>query len=229
MGRVWLFDLDNTLHDARPIFRAISAAMTDYIERHLSLDREAANALRAAYWKRYGATLPGLTRNHDVSAAHFLHETHALPGLEARVRGHKADLALLARLPGRKLLLTNAPVAYARRVLRTLGIEHVFEDIIAFEHMRMFGQDRSKPDARMLRHVLARRQLRACDCVLVEDTLIHQKSARALGMRTVWMQRWLLDRSEKRHGPEADHALHRRPPYVSQRIRGLKDLLRTRL
>jgi putative hydrolase of the HAD superfamily len=225
---VWLFDLDNTLHDARAIFRSISAAMTDYIEEHLAVDRTEANRLRSVYWERYGATLPGLTRHHGVSAAHFLHETHVLPDLEARVRWHAGDLALLQRLPGRKILLTNAPEAYARRVLRSLGnlgMGHVFEQVIAFEQMRMFGQHRSKPDARMLRHVLARHRLRATDCVLVEDTLIHQKSARALGIKTVWMQRWLLDTRGARHGPEASSLLRRRPVYVSRRVRSLKSLL----
>lgn len=222
---VWLFDLDNTLHDARAISRSLSAAMTDYIQRHIGLEAQAANALRAAYWRRYGATLPGLTRHHGIRAAHFLRETHALPDLESRVRWHKADLALLARLPGRKLLLTNAPEVYARRVLKAAGMGHLFEDIIAFEQMRMFGQDRSKPDPRMLRYVLARRGLRAVDCVLVEDALVNQKSAFGLGLRTVWMQRWLLDRSEKRHGPESQHTLRRRPAYVGRRVRSFKELL----
>ncbi len=222
---VWLFDLDNTLHDARAIFRSISAAMTDYIEEHLAVNRTEANRLRGAYWERYGATLPGLTRHHGVSARHFLQETHSLPDLESRVRWHAGDLALLERLPGRKILLTNAPEAYARRVLRSLGIGHLFEQVIAFEQMRMFGQHRSKPDARMLRYVLARHHLRATDCVLVEDTLIHQKSARALGIRTAWMQRWLLDARGARHGPEASSPLRRRPAYVSCRIRSLKALL----
>jgi putative hydrolase of the HAD superfamily len=43
----------------------------------------------------------------------------------------------------------------------------------------------------MLRCVLARLKLRASDCVLVEDMLVNQKAARAIGMRTVWMQRYL--------------------------------------
>ena len=43
----WLFDLDNTLHNASPyIFPHINRAMRDYIERHLGLDRDAANHLR---------------------------------------------------------------------------------------------------------------------------------------------------------------------------------------
>jgi hypothetical protein len=52
--------------------------------------------LRRRYWQRYGATLLGLVRHHGVKAAHFLHQTHRLPGLEQRLRGHPHDLAALA-------------------------------------------------------------------------------------------------------------------------------------
>ena len=62
--RVWLFDLDNTLHDASAAaFGPLTEAMTAYIARELSLDPEAAAALRVQYWRRYGATLLGLIRH----------------------------------------------------------------------------------------------------------------------------------------------------------------------
>ena len=40
---LWLFDLDNTLHDASSaIFPSINQAMTSYVARHLNLDHHAA-------------------------------------------------------------------------------------------------------------------------------------------------------------------------------------------
>ena len=116
--RVWLFDLDDTLHDARTAtMPQLHVSFGAYIQHHLQPTRDESDALRRRYWTRYGATLLGLVRHHGVSAAHFLHETHRLPGLEQRVRGHRADLAALARLRGRKVVLTNAPAVYAERVL----------------------------------------------------------------------------------------------------------------
>ena len=100
---VWLFDLDNTLHDAGAhVFGELNRTMGAYVERELGLPTEQANALRRHYWLRYGATLLGLMRHHGVKAAHFLHDTHNLPGLERLVNGHRHDFATLARLPGRK-------------------------------------------------------------------------------------------------------------------------------
>ena len=237
--QVWLFDLDNTLHDASlAAYAGINEGMTRYIETELGYPREAADALRRGYWLRYGATMLGLVRHHGVKASHFLHHTHLLPGLEARVRGHAHDLAALARLPGRRVLLTNAPAAYSARVLGALGIARLFDAVIAVEGMRMFGQWRPKPDARMLRRTAARLGVPPAWCTLVEDTLEHQKSARRLGMRTVWMQRWVRHARTRSMLAAALPAavpawtappptqLTRRPAYVDRRIVALRELLR---
>lgn len=218
---VWLFDLDDTLHDAQAASMAqLRVSFGEYIEQHLQLTREQSDALRRRYWQRYGATLLGLVRHHGVDAAHFLHETHRLPGLEERVRGHTPDLAALSRLRGRKVVLTNAPAAYALRVLGVLGIERQFDQVLSIEEMHMFGRLRPKPDARMLRWVAARLGVPPTRCVLVEDTLAHQKAARSIGMGTVWMQRWLAPATPERHRPAG------RPGYVDRRVGSLLRLVR---
>ena len=219
---VWLFDLDNTLHDAgAQVFGPLKQAMGDFIQRELRVDADEAWRLNHRYWQRYGATLLGLQRHHGVRAAHFLHDTHRLPGLESRVTGHSHDFAALARQPGRKVILTNAPRAYAHRVLGALGIGRLFADVIAIEDMAMFGHLRPKPDARMLRAVAVRLGVAPQRCVLVEDTLAHQKSARSLGMGTVWMQRFARRGNE--FGPLAAR-WSMQPAYVDRRVRKLADL-----
>jgi putative hydrolase of the HAD superfamily len=216
--RAWLFDLDNTLHDASSaVFGVLSPAMTDYIARELALERAEADALRTRYWQRYGATLLGLIRHHGVQPSHFLHHTHLLPGLEERLRSHAHDVAALRRLPGRKYILTNAPRAYALRVLRRLGFLDAFDGVFSIEDMRVFGHWRPKPDARMLRRICVRLHLPPRQCALVEDTLEHQKGARRIGMRTVWMQRW---------AHRAGLRCSARPAYVDRRVRRLAVLCR---
>ncbi len=222
-SRVWLFDLDDTLHDASSAsLPGLHVSFGEYIQQHLQLTAEQSDALRRKYWLRYGATLLGLVKHHAVDAAHFLHHTHLLPGLEAAVRGHAHDFAALRALPGRKFILTNAPRAYAERVLGVLGIGDCFEALISIEDMHVFGELRPKPDARMLRTLLARLRVPATRCVLVEDTLQHQKAARRVGMKTVWMQRWT--RAAARPGAR----FSMQPPYVDVRVRQLR-LLHRRL
>jgi putative hydrolase of the HAD superfamily len=87
----------------------------------------------------------------------------------------------------------------------------------------MFGQLRPKPDARMLRRLVARLRVPARRCVLVEDTLVHQKAARRVGMQTVWMQRW-LGSAAPAQGGRTRRAM--RPAYVDRRVRSLTGLLR---
>ena len=231
---VWFFDLDNTLHDAsHAAFGPTNRAMTEYIVEHLRIGSDEASALRQHYWHHYGATLLGLVRHHGVRAAHFLEQTHRLPELEARLRTSAHDRAVLRRLSGRKFILTNAPRAYALRVLDTLGLTGLFDGILSIEDMTMFGEHRPKPDARMFRHVMARLKVRPQRCVLVEDTLAHQKAAHGLGMRTVWMHRYLDGKfkgtlrdginSGRRQAKVGVHPCHM-PPYVYARIFSLKTL-----
>ena len=189
---VWLFDLDNTLHDAsHAAFGETNRAMNAYMIEYLGIEPDEAARLRVLYLNRYGATLLGLLRHHGARAAHFLEQTHLHPGLEQSLRTSQHDRAALTRLRGRKFIVTNAPRHYAMRVLNTLKLADLFDGVISIEDMRMFGQLRPKPDARMFRHLVARLKVRAVDCVLVEDVLENQKAARGLGMRTVWMQRYL--------------------------------------
>ena len=189
--RVWLFDLDNTLHDAGAwIFGQMNDTMQAYVVQTMGIAAAEADALRAQYWRRYGSTMLGLVRHHGVRPAHFLHETHRLPGLEERVSGHRHDLAAVARLRGRRVVLTNAPRAYAMRVLGALGIVQLFDEVLAIEDMTMFGHWRPKPDRRMLRHVARRLGVHPSRCVLVEDSLKNIVAARSIGMQAVWMQRF---------------------------------------
>jgi len=182
---VWLFDLDNTLHDcSKGIFKAIDGAMTKAVADTLSLDVEAANALRSAYWKRYGATVIGMVRHHGAKADDFLRLSHSFD-IAPLVHSENGLDRKLRQLKGRKVLLTNAPLDYARTVLKTLGILRHFECLWTMDHMNLQGRLRPKPSAALMRQILARLGVPAQRVVLVEDTLRNLKSARRAGMRTV--------------------------------------------
>lgn len=186
MAPVWLLDLDNTLHDAVPhVFPRINRAMTDYMARRLDLPEEEASALRVHYWRRYGATMLGLIRHHGVDAREFLRETHPFPDLDAIVARDHGLRDALRRLPGRKVVVTNAPAVYARGVLRRLGVAPMLDGVVAIESMRFAGRFHPKPSRPMLRRIVARLRVPARRCVLVEDSPQNLASARACGLRTV--------------------------------------------
>jgi putative hydrolase of the HAD superfamily len=185
-GPVWLFDLDNTLHNTSAhIFPRINTAMTAYIAEELQIGQEEANALRLNYWQRYGATLSGLIRNHGVDPHHFLQQTHQFPDLHKLVVFEREIRGILRRLPGRKIVVSNGPEAYVRAVLTQMKIERLFERICGVEQLRL----QPKPALRGFRYLLQSLGLRATQCVLVEDSLENLRAAKRLGMRTVWISR----------------------------------------
>ena len=86
--RVWIFDLDNTLHDARPeIFPSMHEQMNAWLRRRFDLDEAGANEMRSFFWERYGTTMRGLVRHHGEDPKKFIRETHQFPEQLAPVGG----------------------------------------------------------------------------------------------------------------------------------------------
>ncbi len=182
--KFWIFDLDNTLHDASPhIFPHINHSMTAYLQQHLQLDEVAANTLRIDYWQRYGATLTGMMRHHATDPNHFLQQTHQFPELEKMVLREPRLSHILKALPGKKIVFSNAPQHYANAVLKLLKIDGLFDDVIAIEHSGY----RPKPDNFGFLKLLKKHKVKAAQCVMVEDSLANLRTAKKLGMRTVWV------------------------------------------
>ncbi|MEO1766906.1 pyrimidine 5'-nucleotidase [Thiobacter aerophilum] len=203
---VWVFDLDNTLHDATPhIFPHINRAMTRYLMEHLALDEAGASALRQLYWQRYGATLLGLVRHHGTDPRHFLWHTHQFPELSTMLVFQRGLRHMLRRLPGRKVVFSNSPAHYSRAVLRALRILDVFDAVFSIEHTRLSP----KPRLRGFLHVLRSLRVAPSRCIMVEDSLDNLRTARRLGMKTVWVT-----------------ASRKSPPFVDASVRSVLQLPR---
>ncbi len=203
---VWIFDLDNTLHNAIPhIFPHINRSMTAYLQQHLQLDEQAANLLRIDYWQRYGATLSGMVRHHATDPDHFLWHTHQFPELPKMVVHEPQLRQVLQRLPGKKLVFSNAPQHYARNVLKLLGVDDLFDDLFAIEHARY----RPKPQMAGFVRLLRKHRLNPLQCVMVEDSAENLQTAKRLGMKTVWVS-----------------ASSRMPAYVDVKIQNVMQLPR---
>lgn len=205
-GRVWLFDLDNTLHDANPhVFPHINRSMREYIERHLGVGESEATRIRQDYWYRYGATLLGLMRHHDTDPHHFLWHTHQFENLERMVVFERALKAALRRLPGRKIVFSNAPRHYTEAVLAILGVRRLFDAVWPIERLRF----QPKPLLKGFRRLLQEERLAPERCILIEDSPANLQTAKRLGMRTVLIA-----------------GGHRVPAYVDLRLQSVLDLPR---
>ena len=180
--RNWIFDLDNTLYPARTnIAGQMDARITQYIADLLALDWAEARTLQKKFFHEKGTTLAGLIADHGVDPHHYLEFVH---DLEMDVLDHDAPLvAAIARLPGRKLIFTNADAPYATRVLERLGLSDSFEaihDIHATNYV-------PKPDPQVYRGLCDAYDLDPHESLFVEDMARNLAPAKAIGMTTVWI------------------------------------------
>ncbi len=181
---VWLFDLDNTLHNASPhIFPHINLSMRQYIEQHLGVDEDEATRIRQDYWVRYGATLLGLMRHHGTDPRHFLRETHQFPDLKRMLVFDKPLRHTLRRLPGRKIIFSNAPRHYTEAVLSLTGLGDRFSAVYSVENVGF----QPKPMLSGFLALLRAERLAPRNCIMVEDSLANLVTAKKLGMKTVWV------------------------------------------
>lgn len=212
---VWLFDLDNTLHNASSaIFPTIDSLMTRSIAQLLAIDSQQADQLRHDYWQRYGATLIGLIKHHQVCPTQFLHLSHdfeldLLVDKEPHLKRH------LQRLPGKKMILTNAPANYAHRVLLELNIHSVFDRVFSIEDMFLQQRCRPKPSAGLMHQLIHELHAPADSIIFVDDTLRNLKAAHNLGIRTVHFAHPATPFSSSYSG---------RAPYVDLRVSSIKEL-----
>ncbi len=178
----WIFDLDNTLYPASAnLFAQIDTKMGAYIQRLLGIDKDAAYKVQKGFFHSHGMTLPGLMAHHGVDPREFLEDVHDVD--VDVVTPHPELAALIARLPGRKFVFTNADAPYAVRVLARLGLSDSFDamhDIHALDYV-------PKPQPSAYASLCAAHGIDPAKAVFVEDMARNLIPAKAIGMTTVWI------------------------------------------
>lgn len=176
----WLFDLDNTLYPVESGFmRDIERRITDFVVKVTGLEREEAYKLQKVYLKDHGLSLTGLMLHHGVDPAEFHAVFHDL-SLDSLA--HDPDLvAAIARLPGRRLIFTNADDVHARRVLDRLGLGELFDEVF---HIGSFDYV-PKPDPRAFEAMIAAHAIDPRATAFFEDSERNLAPAAELGMTTV--------------------------------------------
>ena len=190
MIRFLLLDLDNTLYQPDTgLWEAIGHRINQYMIERLGFHPEEVKERRDAYLHLFGTTLNALRHYHHVDADDFLSYVHDLP-LERHLPENPELDSMLARLPQRKVIFTNADAPHALRVLSRLGIRRHFEQIFDIHGMDFI----CKPDPRAYEKVLELIGARPEECVFADDSLQNLVPARVMGMTTVLV------------GPEEDAA-----------------------
>ncbi|WP_051091352.1 pyrimidine 5'-nucleotidase [Methylopila sp. M107] len=176
----WVFDLDNTLYPASSrLFDQIDAKITAYVMARTGLDGMSAKALQKFYYHRHGTTLRGLMAEDGLDPDDFLAYVH---DIDHSVLVPAPELAVaIARLPGRRFVLTNGSRRHAESVIARLGVAELFEDVFDIAAAGYVP----KPEAEAYRLFLDLHGIEPAKAAMFEDLSKNLVIPHALGMRTV--------------------------------------------
>ena len=176
----WLFDLDNTLYPLESgLGLEVSARITDFVADFTGLPRDEAHVLQKRYLAEHGLTLRGMMDHHGVDPDVYHANLHDVP-LDCLVRD-EALIAALGRLPGRRLIFTNADEVHAARVLDHLGLVDLFEDVFHIGSSAFAP----KPSPESFARIIAAHAIEPAATAFFEDAAHNLEPAARLGMTTV--------------------------------------------
>jgi putative hydrolase of the HAD superfamily len=181
--KVLLLDLDETLYPRdNGVLRRVDARINSYLCERMGIAAAEVDAVRSALRDAHGTTLRGLEARYDVDVDDYLGHVHHVD-LSDLLSPEPALRELLSRLPGRKVIFTNAPRFHAEQVLRLLALRDAFDEVVTLEDLAY----RPKPDPHAYHAVTRRLGVEGAECVFVDDTRQNLLPARRAGMRTVWV------------------------------------------
>ena len=144
----WVFDLDNTLYPHHVnLWQQVDARIGEFISAYLKISAGEARVIQKDYYRRYGTSMRGMMTEHGVHADDYLAYVHKID--HSPLEPNPAMGAAIAKLPGRKLILTNGSTDHAGAVLARLGIGDAFRGGVR-HHRRRTGAEAGAADLRQI-------------------------------------------------------------------------------
>ena len=203
----WVFDLDNTLYPHHlNLWQQVDVRIRDYIVAFLKITHDEAFRLQKDYYRRYGTTLRGLMEEHGLEPDEFLELVHQID--RSPVMPNPALGAAIAKLSGRKFILTNGTRDHADAVMRRLEIDQHFDDIFDIKAAEL----EPKPRPLVYKRFLTRHAVDPARAAIFEDLARNLEVPHELGMTTVLIvpegARVVLREDWELAGREAAHVDH---------------------
>jgi putative hydrolase of the HAD superfamily len=195
----WLFDLDNTLYSSgAAVFPQIHRRMTEFIVATLGMSVAVAVAYPGQCYRDHGTTMRGMMVEHGTDPVAFMDYVHDID-LTCIDPSPRLDAAI-ARLPGRKLIFTNASAKHATNVLGRLGLLDHFEALFDVGDCGWLP----KPDPAGYARLIEKHGVTAGRAAMIDDIPRNLEPAAALGMTTVWVRepadpRWRTEPADLDH------------------------------
>ena len=218
----WVFDLDNTLYPHHlNLWQQVDERIRAFIADYLKVEPDEAFRIQKDYYKRYGTTMRGLMTEHGLDPDIYLDFVHRID--HSPLEPNPALGLALAKLPGRKLILTNGTLKHAEAVMSRLAVREHFEDVFDI----VAAELEPKPSVKTYERFLARHAVAAPRAAMFEDLARNLEAPHALGMTTVLVipegEREVVREDWELEGREAGHV-----DYVTSDIVGFIEALAVR-
>jgi len=196
----WLFDLDNTLYCANNgIFNQIYNRMGKFISNNLNINIKEAQVLQKKYFIENGTTLRGLMTHHNIKPKKFLEYVH---NIDFGIIKHNEQLNnLIRKIPGKKIIFTNADTIYVKKILKQLKLINEFDDIFDIER----AEYKPKPNLLTYKKLINFYSLNAEETILFDDIPNNLITAAQLGITTVHVYNKYLDKELNGRSKKIDY------------------------
>lgn len=182
---LWVFDNDGTLYDDRLAHIEFVEHLGLYLAGLLGISIEDAKILGERLKAKHNtsSTVIAVVREFHLNIREVIERTYLCINLDLchdPVEDSERNEAL-ARISGRKVILTNNPSAFARRIVERIGLHQHFDDIVGMEETAFA----LKPDLGAFLAVM-RRHPDATRIFFCDDSRENLDIAATLGWKTIW-------------------------------------------
>ena len=176
----WVFDLDNTLYPASSnLFSKIDVRMKKFIVNKLEISPEEAYAIQKKYYFKYGTTLAGLMKNHNINPKEFLDYVHKID--VSSLRENVKLQQILKSLPGNKYIYTNGSEKHAINVMKSIGVNNYITNIFDIKNANYIP----KPSIISLKSFMKKFHIKAKEAIFFEDIPKNLINPKNVGFQTV--------------------------------------------
>ena len=180
-----LFDNDGTLYELDQGFKeAVVGRMTSFLAQKLQIPEDRVIEERKRLIRKYGVESTEFVfgREYGVDYDEFVKGTYLLVPIEEHGVKHDGRLqTMLQNIEIPRAVLTNNPSEFARKILRSLGVEQFFEHVIGSREMNY----RLKPNREAFLRAVDITRSDPKTTMFVDDIPEFHKPAKELGMTTV--------------------------------------------
>ena len=182
---LWVFDNDGTLYDDKLAHIEFAKHLGAYLEGLLGISGEDTKILGERLRTKHNtsSTVIAVVREFHLDIKEVIERTYLCINLDScqnPMEDSGRDEAL-AQIRGRKVILTNNPSAFARRIVERIGLRRHFADIIGMEETAFA----LKPDLGAFLAVM-RRHPDATRIFFCDDSRENLDIATTLGWKTIW-------------------------------------------